>query len=88
MASLANYLSEKLRELAFAAGGPAGAVDPERIHEVDIEQIAGWITELHPRRRYPAVLIRSINGALAQACVGNRCCRKAGISTRSCTAQH
>lgn len=64
---LANLLPQRLRELAFASGGPGEAVSPSRLAEVDAEQIAEWIAGLYPQRRYPAVMIGSSNGALAHA---------------------
>ncbi|CUH40918.1 hypothetical protein JSE7799_03658 [Jannaschia seosinensis] len=68
LAPLANRLPRRLRQAAFAAGGPSEAISPRRVDSVDAEDIAQWVTDLYPKRRYPAVMIGSSNGALAHAC--------------------
>ena len=53
-----------LREV-YTRAGAAEALDPARLADVDTEAVAGWLAAHHPRRRYPAVLVGSSNGALA-----------------------
>lgn len=53
-----------LRERIFAHVGALEGVKPEEIEKVRMAEIARWVTELYPRRRYPAVMIGSSNGAL------------------------
>jgi hypothetical protein len=49
----------------YTRSGAAEALDPARLGDVDADAVAGWLAGHHPRRRYPAVLIGSSNGALA-----------------------
>jgi hypothetical protein len=53
-----------LREV-YTRSGAAEALDPARLADVDTDAVAGWLAAHHPRRRYPAVLVGSSNGALA-----------------------
>src|SRR5690625_3132080 len=52
-----------LRRL-YARAGAAEGIDPKRLGDVDMAAVARWLTDELPRRRYPAVLIGSSNGAL------------------------
>jgi hypothetical protein len=45
--------------------GASEAVVPDRLADVDLDAVAGWLTEGYPPRRYPAALVGSSNGALA-----------------------
>lgn len=45
--------------------GAAEGLDPRRLGEVDLGAVARWLTDGYPRRRYPAVMVGSSNGALA-----------------------
>ena len=45
--------------------GASEALDAARLGEVDLAAVAGWLAGGYPRRRYPAVLVGSSNGALA-----------------------
>jgi hypothetical protein len=45
--------------------GASEAVVPDRLADVDLDAVAGWLTEGYPPRRYPAALVASSNGALA-----------------------
>jgi hypothetical protein len=53
-----------LKHLYTRVGASEG-VDPRRLGEVDLDAVAGWLADGIPRRRYPAVLIGSSNGAIA-----------------------
>jgi len=53
-----------LREI-YTRIGAAEGVDPARLADLDLAAVARWLVEQYPRRRYPAVLIGSSNGALA-----------------------
>jgi hypothetical protein len=45
--------------------GASEGVAPDRLGDVDLAAVAGWLADSHPRRRYPAALLGSSNGALA-----------------------
>src|SRR5215210_586710 len=45
--------------------GASEALDPDQLGDVDLAAVARWLANGHPRRRYPAALIGSSNGALA-----------------------
>ena len=45
--------------------GAAEGIDPDRLGEVDLAAVADWLVDGYPRRRYPAALVGSSNGALA-----------------------
>jgi hypothetical protein len=53
-----------LREF-YSRSGAAEALPAERLGDVDSGAVAGWLAGHHPRRRYPAVLVGSSNGAIA-----------------------
>ena len=52
-----------LRRLYTWIGASEG-VDPDRLGEVDLAAVAGAMAAGYPRRRYPAVLVGSTNGAI------------------------
>ncbi|MDT0276110.1 hypothetical protein [Blastococcus goldschmidtiae] len=56
-------LGLRRRVYAFVSGREG--VPPDRLDQVDLEQVAEWITVHYPSRRYPAVLLGSSNGALS-----------------------
>jgi hypothetical protein len=53
-----------LRRLYTRIGASEGLA-PERLGDVDLAAVARWLVEQVPRRRYPAVLLGSSNGALS-----------------------
>ena len=63
-----GVLPRRAREAIYAWSGWAEAIPPERIGEVDAEDIARWVTGVYPERRYPAVAIGSSSGALVHLC--------------------
>ena len=48
----------------YARIGAAEGIRPGRVGDVDLDHVAGWLTEQVPPRSYPAVMIGSSNGAL------------------------
>jgi hypothetical protein len=60
----ANLLPVPLRQEVYKIGGYFEAVAPEKLERVEDEEIARWVVEQCPARRYPAVLVGSSNGAL------------------------
>jgi hypothetical protein len=53
-----------LRHLYTRVGASEG-IPPDRLSDVDLDAVARWLAGSYPRRRYPAVLVGSSNGALA-----------------------
>lgn len=60
---LVNRLPEGLREQLYSYSGWSEAIPPDRLAEVRSEELAAWVAGHYPRRRYPAVLVGSSNGA-------------------------
>jgi hypothetical protein len=44
--------------------GASEGINPRRLGDVDLSAVAGAFAERYPKRRYPAVLLGSSNGAL------------------------
>jgi hypothetical protein len=61
---LADRLPRHLRERIFAHMGANEGVSRGKVGTVDMEKVAAWAADLYPKRRYPAVMIGSSNGAL------------------------
>ena len=53
-----------LREIYIRIGAAEG-VNPNRLADLNLNAEARWLTDQYPRRRYPAILVGSSNGALA-----------------------
>jgi hypothetical protein len=64
-------LPRRLRCRAYAVASGREGVAVDRLGDIDLDEVASWVTRTLPGRRYPAVLIGSSNGALthlAAAC--------------------
>jgi hypothetical protein len=61
---LVNRLPEGLREQLYIYSGWSEATPPAKLAPVRSEALAGWVAGHYPRRRYPAVLVGSSNGAM------------------------
>lgn len=61
--TLINRLGSRIRDRVYIAGGWLEAIPPEKISEVDLEQMSQWMVDHYPKRRYPAIAIGSSNGA-------------------------
>ncbi|MEB3372175.1 hypothetical protein [Saccharopolyspora mangrovi] len=59
-----NRLPAPLADRVYAASGVGEAVPPDRLADIDADDLAEWIVEHYPRRRYPVVFVGSSNGAL------------------------
>ncbi|MEU8804529.1 hypothetical protein [Spirillospora sp. NPDC048819] len=57
-------LPRRVTEKAYALSGWAEAVSPQHAGDIRSDALAEWIVSHYPRRRYPAVLIGSSDGAL------------------------
>lgn len=60
---LVNRLPCRAREQVYIRSGWFEAMSPDDLEHIDEEAIAEWIVSLYPRRRYPAIVIGSANGA-------------------------
>jgi hypothetical protein len=60
-----GHLPWPLLRAIYTRVGAAEGVDPGRLADLDLGAVARWLAEQYPRRRYPAVLVGSSNGALA-----------------------
>jgi hypothetical protein len=60
----ADWLPRPLRERTFAYMGAQEGIAPEKVERANMAQVAEWLTSLYPRRRYPALMVGSSNGAL------------------------
>ena len=59
-----NALPDGLQRSFYINGGRSEAIRPSRLDGLDASRIARWAAEAYPRRRYPAVMIGSSNGAM------------------------
>jgi hypothetical protein len=59
-----GHLPWPLLRAIYTRIGAAEGVDPARLADLDLGAVARWLTGQYPRRRYPAVLVGSSNGAL------------------------
>jgi hypothetical protein len=58
-------LPRPLRQRVYALASGREGVPPERLGEVDLQQVAAWAAGHYRAARYPGVLLGSSNGALA-----------------------
>jgi hypothetical protein len=63
VASVVNRMPKPLQEQVYIWSGWLEAVSSRRLATVSSEDIASFMAGLYPRRRYPAVVIGSSNGA-------------------------
>ena len=61
---LVNRLPEGLRERLYIYSGWSEATPAGKLARVRSEALAGWVAGHYPRRRYPAVMVGSSNGAM------------------------
>jgi hypothetical protein len=59
-----NHFPSWARELLYARSGAWEAVRASQLSDIDTDDVAGWIADHYPRRRYPAVMIGSSSGAV------------------------
>ncbi|MFY2562474.1 hypothetical protein ACN469_33070 [Corallococcus terminator] len=63
-----NRLPVPKREAAYVRSGLAEALTPRALTHFDAEALARWVVSRYPRRRYPAAVVGSSNGALVHLC--------------------
>ncbi|MTV25866.1 hypothetical protein FTX61_10660 [Nitriliruptoraceae bacterium ZYF776] len=62
----ANLLPEKVREKVFITTGALETVPPRQVGDIDLDEVAAWLHETYPRRRFPAAAVGSSSGAGVQ----------------------
>ena len=63
-----NALPKRVREEVYTWSGRSEAVPPKKLNLVRAEDVSRWVVSHYPRRRYPAAMIGSSNGALVHLC--------------------
>jgi hypothetical protein len=63
-----NALPKRVREEVYTWSGRSEAVPPKKLDQVRAEEVSSWVASYYPRRRYPAAMIGSSNGALVHLC--------------------
>jgi hypothetical protein len=66
--SLVNWLPIPLRDSFYSVMGWMEAISPSTLGQVDAEELSRWSINEYPRRRYPAAMIGSSNGANVHLC--------------------
>src|SRR4030095_810617 len=62
-AAAVNHLPTALQEQVYIWSGWLEATPSRKLAAVSGEEVARWMTDLYPRRQYPAVAVGSSNGA-------------------------
>ncbi len=68
VAGFVNVLPRTLRERIYTRNGWGEAIPPRKLGNVRAEEVSRWMVSQYPRRRYPAVVIGSSNGAAVHLC--------------------
>jgi hypothetical protein len=63
-----NHLPAGVVEKISTWSGWADASSPSVVDRVEAETMSSWVANLYPKRRYPAVMIGSSNGAAVHLC--------------------
>jgi hypothetical protein len=63
-----NVLPKQVREEVYTWSGRSEAVPSKKLDQVRAEEVSAWVVSHYPRRRYPAAMIGSSNGALVHLC--------------------
>nr|WKN37733.1 hypothetical protein K4G66_03300 [Tunicatimonas sp. TK19036] len=59
-----NALPLSFKKVSYSRSGIFDAIPAKDIPKIDTEELAKWVTQLFPERKYPAIMIGSSNGAL------------------------
>jgi hypothetical protein len=68
LAIAANLLPKRVRKLVYAWSGWAEAMPAAALGDVRAETVSRWMVETYPKRRYPAMMLGSSNGAVTHLC--------------------
>ena len=63
-----DALPKIAQEWVYIVSGAMEALPARRLHEAKTDRIAQWLVDQYPRRKYPAVMIGSSDGALVHLC--------------------
>ncbi|HIY41642.1 MAG TPA: hypothetical protein H9836_10985 [Candidatus Nocardiopsis merdipullorum] len=64
VAGLANKAPRRLKEKVYAASGWTEAVLPDRVQEIDSDELAVWVTSHYPYKQADVAFVGATNGAL------------------------
>ena len=62
VAKLVNAIPWKLKKNVYIKGSAKGNIDPGKLGQVRTEDFNTWLTDIYPKRKYPAIMIGSSNG--------------------------
>lgn len=63
-----NAAPKRPQEWVYRFAGALEALPLRRLREAKTDRIAEWLVDLYPRRKYPAVMLGSSDGALVHLC--------------------
>ncbi|MDP9310048.1 MAG: hypothetical protein M3R24_03970 [Chloroflexota bacterium] len=64
IATVVNQLPARVKETLYTYSSYSESIPTRKLHKVDAEAVATWITNEYPQRPYPAIAIGSSSGAL------------------------
>lgn len=59
-----NMLPDSWKEMLYSYSGWYDGVAPARMSSINLGDLDKWVTQVYPKRKYPAIAIGSANGAL------------------------
>lgn len=68
LAVMVNLPPKILRQYVYIKGGRREAIPPTLIPQLRAEEISQWVVHQYPKRRVPAVMVGSSNGAMVHLC--------------------
>src|SRR5919108_4210169 len=68
VASVVNALPKRQQEWVYRFSGAMEALPVRRLRTASTDRIAEWLVDFYPKRKYPAVMIGSSDGALIHLC--------------------
>lgn len=64
IANLVDLLPKKIRETLYVQSTGAEAIKEEDISQINAEEFSKAIVNMYPKRKYPAIMIGSVSGAM------------------------
>src|SRR5207302_10934245 len=68
VAGTVNALPKTPQQWVYRFSGAMEALPQRRLREASTDRIAQWLVDFYPKRKYPAVMIGSSDGALVHLC--------------------